>query len=808
MNHRQYRRGARSQLMATSSKAPPDAITTFRPPAEGTAGASSEAAIRLQAQLLDAVGQAVIATDLEGRVTYWNRCAEKMYGWLATEVIGRNVLELTLTEGTRVEAEEIMTILRRGGSWSGEFVLRRRDGTTFHALVTDTPVVDEAGELRGIVGVSVDLTDQKRAEEELLRRERALQENERLLALTQQIARVGTWAWDVATNTVTWSDQLFHQYGLEPQPAGMTYERYLELLHPDDRAMADGFVREAFRTRKPFAFDHRIASADGGERWFHGRGDVVLDDAGRVVRMVGSSQEITERKRAEAELRQQAHIVETISDAVIVMDVEMRVTDWNPAATRIFGYTREEMLGRPLRLLNAPELSEEIDRQVREAFARDGRWVGEIPFLRKDGARGVADVIVAVQYDAHARPQSIISVSRDVIDRRRLEAQLQQAQKMEAVGRLAGGIAHDFNNMLTAVKAYTEFLLEDIDQTDPRRTDVQEIAKSADRAASLTRQLLAFSRKQVLQPRPLDLNDVVEGMGKMLRRVIGEDVQVLTRLDPDLRLVEADPSQLEQVIMNLAVNARDAMPDGGTLTIETQNVTLDYVEAAWGIEPGAYAQLTISDTGVGMDATVRAQIFEPFFTTKPVGQGTGLGLSTVYGIVKQSGGHISVYSEPGTGSTFKVYLPYIGSSEPAPTLGRERPRFPGGSETIVLVDDDEGARAVSRRILQRAGYTVLSAPDGVEAMRLVGEAGGRVDLLITDVVMPGLGGRDLVAHVRETLPTLRVLFVSGYTEEGVRKHGVLDADSAFLEKPFTAERLAQTVRELLDSPRGSARAKR
>jgi two-component system cell cycle sensor histidine kinase/response regulator CckA len=794
--------------MATSSKASPGGNSLFRPPASGTPGASNEAAMRLQAQLLDAVGQAVIATDLEGRVTYWNRCAERMYGWLAAEALGRNILELTPAEASRGQAAQIMESVRRGESWSGELVVRRRDGSAFHAHVTNTPVLDDAGELRGVVGISVDLTEQKRAQEELLRRERALEENERLLALTQQIARVGTWAWDVVTNTVTWSDELFRQYGLEPQPSGMTYEQYLELLHPDDRAMADGIVREAFRTRQPFAFDHRIASRDGAEQWFHARGDVVVDEAGWVVRMVGSSQDITERKRTEAELRQQAHIVETISDAVIVMDVEQRVTDWNPAATRIFGYTKEEMLGRPLRLLNAPENAEEIDRQVREAFARDGRWVGEIPFVRKDGSRGVADVIVAVQYDAHGRPQSTISVSRDVTDRRRLEAQLQQAQKMEAVGRLAGGIAHDFNNMLTAVKAYTEFLLEDLDAVDPRRTDVQEIAKSADRAASLTRQLLAFSRKQVLQPRPLDLNHVVEGMGKMLRRLIGEDVQVLTRLDPDVRLVEADPSQLEQVIMNLAVNARDAMPDGGTLTIETQNVALDRVDAAWGIQPGFYAQLAITDTGIGMDVAVRAQIFEPFFTTKPVGQGTGLGLSTVYGIVKQSGGHITVYSEPGVGTTFKVYLPHVAPPESEPARGPAPERFPRGSETIVLVDDDEGARAVSRRILQRAGYTVLSAADAVEAMRLVGEAGGRVDLVITDVVMPGLGGRDLVSHLRETFPELRVLFVSGYTEEGVRKHGVLDADSAFLEKPFTAERLAQTVRELLDSPRGSARAKR
>jgi two-component system, cell cycle sensor histidine kinase and response regulator CckA len=512
----------------------------------------------------------------------------------------------------------------------------------------------------------------------------------------------------------------------------------------------------------------------------------------------------------EAELRQQAHIVDTISDAVIVMGIEGdgRVIDWNPAAERIFGYTKAEMLGKPLRIISAADNVAELERGLTEAFKHEGRWAGELPFVRKDGVHGVADVIVAVQRGANGRASSIISVSRDVTERKRLEAQLQQAQKMEAVGRLAGGIAHDFNNMLTAVKGYTEFLLEDIDQSDVRRTDVQEIAKAADRAASLTRQLLAFSRKQVLQPRPLDLNEVVDGMEKMLRRLIGEDVQIVTRLAPELRLVEADPSQIEQVVMNLAVNARDAMPDGGTLAIETTNETLERVEPDWAIQPGAYVLLAITDTGIGMDEQIRAQIFEPFFTTKPVGKGTGLGLSTVYGIIKQSGGHVSVVSEPGQGSTFKVYLPQIHPSESGPMLGPAMARLPRGSETILLVDDDEGVRAVARRILQRAGYTVLSAPDGVEAIRLMGEPGRNVHLLVTDVVMPGIGGRDLVRYVRDTCPDLRVLFVSGYTEEGIRRHGVLDTGSAFLEKPFTAERLAQKVREVLDTPRATSRAQR
>jgi PAS domain S-box-containing protein len=659
-----------------------------------------------------------------------------------------------------------------------------------------------------VAGASADLSELARLEKDLRQREAALREHERLLALTQQIANVGTWAWDVTTDSITWTDELYRQYGLSPQTGPMTYEEFLALLHAADREMVAAEVRRGFETRQPFAFDYRIVWPDGSDRWMHGRGDVVVDESGKVVRLVGTSQDITARKNIESELRNQAHIVETISDAVIVMNTHGIVADWNPAAERIFGYSKAEMLGQPLQRVSAAEDMAELERTLGEAFKRDGRWAGELPFVRKDGGHGVADVIVSVQRDANGRASSIISVSRDVTERKRLEAQLQQAQKMEAVGRLAGGIAHDFNNMLTAVKGYSEFLLDDLDVSDVRRTDVQEIAKAADRAASLTRQLLAFSRKQVLQPRPVNLNDVVEGMEKMLRRLIGEDISIVARLETELRLVEADPSQVEQVIMNLAVNARDAMPTGGTLTIETRSATLERVEADWAIEPGPYALLVMSDTGIGMDAQTRAQIFEPFFTTKPVGQGTGLGLSTVYGIVKQSGGHVSVYSELGHGSTFKVYLPQVAASASDPMLGPAMSRLPRGSETIVLVDDDEGVRAVARRILQRAGYTVLSAPDGVEALRLIGENAGKVQLLVTDVVMPGLGGRDLVAHVRDTHPELRVLFVSGYTEEGVRRHGVLDTESAFLEKPFTAERLAQKVREILDTPRPPGRGER
>jgi signal transduction histidine kinase/CheY-like chemotaxis protein len=382
-----------------------------------------------------------------------------------------------------------------------------------------------------------------------------------------------------------------------------------------------------------------------------------------------------------------------------------------------------------------------------------------------------------------------------------LEAQLRHAQKMEALGRLAGGVAHDFNNLLVVINGYTDLLLSDLREDNPMRGDLQQVRQAGERAAMLTRQLLAFGRKQVLQPTVLSLNRIVSDVETMLQRLIGEDVELATQLDPNLGRILADPGQIEQVIVNLAVNARDAMPQGGRMTIETANVYLDdeYARQRVGVIPGHYVMLRVSDTGVGIDAAIRARLFEPFFTTKPQGEGTGLGLATVFGIVQASGGHIAVSSAPGEGATFTVYLPQsvqIPAEGDASGLRPEAPK--PGSETILLVEDDADVRRVIRRFLQERGYRVLEASRASEALDLFQQHDGTVDLVITDVVMPGTSGRELVERLTSIRPEIRVLYVSGYAEDAAVRQGLSDASIVLLEKPFTAQALSSKVRELLD----------
>jgi two-component system cell cycle sensor histidine kinase/response regulator CckA len=492
-------------------------------------------------------------------------------------------------------------------------------------------------------------------------------------------------------------------------------------------------------------------------------------------------------------------VIETSPLSISAIDPKGNILIWNRAAEQTFGWTREEMIGKPYRPVDAED--QKVYEDVLRRVSAGAPIVGyETRGKRKDGTCVDVAVYSAPLQGSDGRPFGVLAVIADLTEQKRLHDRLRQSQKMEAVGKLAGGIAHDFNNLLTAITGYTDLLFLRL-PGDIGKRELSEIRKASDRAASLTRQLLAFSRQQVLQPKVIDVNAVVGNLSAMLSRLIGEDIELVASLNEGVGRVRADPFQVEQVLMNLAVNARDAMPRGGKLTIETANVVLDepYTRTHPDVKPGPYVMIAVSDTGVGMDAETRTRIFEPFFTTKELGKGTGLGLSTVYGIVKQSQGHMWVYSEPGQGATFKVYLPlHEDAPEPAvappPTMV-----VPRGWETILAVEDEESLLNLVSEILKDAGYNVLAAQGPKEALRVLLEHRDGIHLLLTDVVMPGMSGRGLADKVAAERPGIRVLYMSGYTDNAIVHHGVLDSGVVFIQKPFTPDALIKKVRDVLDA---------
>ncbi|MCC6862471.1 MAG: PAS domain S-box protein [Bryobacterales bacterium] len=491
-------------------------------------------------------------------------------------------------------------------------------------------------------------------------------------------------------------------------------------------------------------------------------------------------------------------LTETIPSAIFVYQ-DGRLQYVNPAAESITGYSREELLEmeNPAGLI-PPDHRQALARRI-AALQPGGTERFEVPILARGGERWLEVVTSATSFAG--RP-AVLGAAIDITGRKLLESQLRQAQKMEALGRLAGGVAHDFNNILTVIAGYGQMLLSRLESDNPARADIEEVLKGAARAASLTGQLLAFSRRQPAQPRVLDLNALVSNMHRMLRRVISEDVRLETVLLPDIGRIKADPSQIEQVVLNLAVNARDAMPDGGCLTIETSGyqVREPSPHSPWNLAPGSYVLLTVTDTGRGMDAETQSHLFEPFFTTKEVGRGTGLGLSTVYGIVKQNGGDIQVTSAPGKGCRFQVLLPAVkaaADTEPA----SEQPRlWPVGDETILLAEDDRVLRAMLRGALEKQNYTVLEAASGDEALELARRHRGTVHLLITDLVMPGITGIELARRLSASRKSLKVLYITGYAEDAILLRGEQAPDNHLLHKPFTLPDFIRRVRDLLDTP--------
>ncbi len=683
---------------------------------------------------------------------------------------------------------------------AAEYEVRGKDEKIHYIEVLSTPYFSE-NEVIGFQGIARDITERKQADEALHQSEekyRLLVENQ-----TDLVVKVNN-----EGRFLFVSPSYCEMFGKRADE--LLGQTFMPLVHPDDQAGTAEAMRALYNPAHR-AYVEQRAMTRHGWRWIGWQDTAVVDPQGQVIEIVGVGRDITERKQTEEALgkseKRFRDIAEYALEWIWEVNAEGQYTYASQVVEKILGYSPEEILQKHFYDLFHPDDKESLKKAgfaafdtkqpFREFINRNVHKNGQIVWLSTNGIPMLDDKGSLLGYRG---------ADTDITDRKRaeeenaaLQDQLRQSQKVEAIGQLAGGIAHDFNNLLTVIQGNSQLSLMDLQEGDPLKANIEEIQEAAKRAADLTRQLLAFSRKQILEMRVLDLNQVLQRLDKMLRRVIGEDIHLTMFLPESIWKVKADPGQIEQVIINLAVNARDAMPEGGKLTIETANVELDeeYAKRHIAVQPGRYVMLSMSDTGVGMTPEVRERIFEPFFTTKEKGKGTGLGLSTVYGIVKQSGGNVWVYSEPGQGTTFKIYLPQV--DEPLEELREEVVKeISRGHETILLVEDEDVVRKLAVRVLKRQGYKVLEAPDGGKAFMLCEAYKEPIHLILTDVVMPGMSGRKLVDRLKVIHPEIKVLYMSGYTDNAILHHGILEPGTNFIQKPFTIDGLARKVREALD----------
>ena len=747
----------------------------------------SEAGYR---HILDTASEGICALNAQGQVTYVNRRAAAMLLYESPEdLLGRPIQDFLFSEDW-ADGPDLLAQWNQGRQHQSDFRLQRRDGTDLWVLASTSPILDNAGQFAGALTMFTDVTARRRAE-------KALQESEARYRRIVETANEGIWVADRHGVTEYVNRVLARMLGYTITE--MLGRPMLDFVFDDDRET----TREIFSARRPSNAEPvtlRLRRKGGAEIWVMASTNTIVGESGEVEGLLAMCGDITARRRAEAERQRLSSAVEQAAEAIMMTRRDGTIVYVNPAWQRLSGYAANEVLGLTPRILKSDVQDPKVYRDLWETIL-DGRvWQGEITNRRKNGELFTLEETITPVRDPNGRITEFIAFGQDTSGRRDLEARLRQAQKMEAVGRLAGGVAHDFNNLLTVITGYSERLLNGLGEGDPLRRGAEAIKRSADRAAALTQQLLAFSRRQILAPRVLDLNAVVTNMHKLLQRLIGEDIELVLRPGEGLGRVKADPNQVEQVLMNLAVNSRDAMEKGGTLTIETSNVEFNasYAARHVGLQPGNYVMLAVTDTGCGMSAETQAHLFEPFFTTKEQGKGTGLGLSTIYGIVKQSGGYVAVESELGRGSTFRVYLPRIEEALDAALSPQESTAPRHGSETILLVEDEEAVRNLLRDILRRFGYTVLEASNGPEAIEICHSHLGPIHLVITDMVMPQMSGWEVAEAVGMLRPKARIIYMSGYIEHVVVEERVLEAGVAFLGKPFTPETLGRKVREVLD----------
>ena len=770
---------------------------------EETARELAEARKHLTA-LVEAAPLAIIGLDLEGRVTAWNAGAERLFLWRREEVIGRRY-PLVADVGW----QEFVTASERtlaGSPLHGDETVRtRKDGSPVHVRMHTAVLRDAAGEPRGYVGIMEDATEANRAERERREAEEARRRVLERLEKAQRVGNVGFLDWEFATNEIRWSDEVYRMYGVEKSDGPETLESTVSLVHPEDAERVGRALDEAVRDQADYHIVHRMVRPDGRVIWVRAQGELEYDDAGTPARLLGTVVDVTELMEAERERRgseeRYLRLFRHALSADYIATPDGRLIDCNPTFLRLFGFaSREEALATPLTALHkSPTAFAALVERLEEkgsVEAAEGRYV------RRDGAPLHVLESAVAERDEDGRLVEITGFVVDISERTALEVQLRHAQKMEALGRLAGGVAHDFNNNLAVILGHAELARENLPWGHPVRDDLTIIEHAGERSAGLTRQLLAFSRKQSVDPVVLDLDDVVRNSEIMLKRLIGENIRLEFQRAPECGHVRIDPAQVEQVLVNLVINARDAVEGDGTITVSTGRTAFTHDVDDAGEEgrlpPGEYAVLTVADTGHGMDPEVLERAFEPFFTTKKEGLGTGLGLSTLYGIVKQNGGGVQVESAPGSGTRFRVFLPLFHGNE-APTRRRDEGAEAAGTETVLVAEDEPAVLALVTKVLERCGYTVLAAATPGEAIDLAREHDGEIHLLLTDVVMPEMNGVQLRDRIEAIRPGIRTLFASGYTDDVIVHSGVLDEDASFLQKPFTVRALTTRVRQVLEA---------
>ena len=735
--------------------------------------------------------------DQRGNVLIWNKAAERISGYSREETVGHGKIWEWLypdEEYRKATTARAVAVIRTGTSIEGfESTIRTKGGEDRIISWNSSSLEDNRGNPAGSFALGRDITERRRAQEALVKTAASLAE-------AQRIAHVGNWDWNIMLDELRWSDEASRIFGLPPRDFKGTRKAFLASVHPDDRVRVRESVDRALHQGTRQALTYRVVRRDGEVRSVHAQGEVFFDESDKPVRMIGTVRDITEEKRAEEEREQllaqvqaqaqrMQQIMDTVPAGVVLLGTTGEILLANPAAEGDLRALAGAKVGDTLLHLGGKPLSEILSPPPM------GAWhevASESP------PRRIFDVI-ARPLASGSSDQGFVLILSDETNQRVLQQRIQRHDRLAVVGQLAGAVAHDFNNYLTVIKSYTGFALDDLVVGDPLRADLEEVDHAADRAATLTRQLLAFSHKQVMPLALVDLNDVISDMENMLRRLVGEEVHLHTALAPELRMILADPSRMEQVVLNLATNARDAMPDGGLLTIETRNVYLDeaYARDKPGVKPGAYVQLAVTDTGTGITDEVLEHIFEPFFTTKDTDQGTGLGLATVYGIVTQSGGSIEIESKLRSGTTFRVFMPRATEAAESEEEPEARPEVFG---TILVVEAEEVVRQVMIRVLERSGYSVLATASPEEALRLAQSHQGAMDLLMTGVPTTGTTEAPLEEQLRVLHPDIRVLYTSGRPSGATPDQVILERGATMLAKPFTPEELTDKVHALLDRP--------